>query len=131
MPIHNSSINNAVISILSSHHRKLLDVGYGYGWFGYKLRIECQFNEPIIGFDIYKPYIAQIKRTEVYNDLIIGDARHLPFRDEAFDIVLAAELIEHLDKRDGLELIRECERVSRKLTILTTQRGNYPHSSYK
>jgi len=130
MPFHDPSIDNVVLSLILSRHGRLLDVGCGYGWFGYKLRVEYRFNEPIIGFDIYKPYIEQIKHIKVYEDFIVGDARYLPFRNGAFDIVLAAEIIEHLDKRDGLKLIRECERVSRELTILTTPRGFYPQNSY-
>jgi SAM-dependent methyltransferase len=44
----------------------------------------------------------------------------LPFRDEAFALVLASELIEHL--ADGLPFLRECRRVLRPggLLVLTT-----------
>ena len=41
------------------------------------------------------------KRHRVYNDIILADARHLPFRRKSFDVILAAELVEHLEKKEG------------------------------
>jgi hypothetical protein len=47
-------------------------------------------------------------------------AAHLPIKRKSFDSVLAAEIIEHIEKPLGNLLIEEAERVSRKTVIITT-----------
>ena len=43
---------------------------------------------------------------------LVGDAMHLPFASEAFDIVICSEVIEHIpDKR---KLLRQINSVLRK-----------------
>jgi hypothetical protein len=46
-------------------------------------------------------------------------AAYLPIKRKSFDSVLAAEIIEHIEKPLGNLLIEEAERVSRKTVIIT------------
>jgi len=39
------------------------------------------------------------KKHKLYDTLILADAKYLPFRVGAFDIIIALELIEHLTKK--------------------------------
>lgn len=79
-----------------------------------------------VGLDFYKPYILQIKKESIHDLYIIGDARMLPFKTNYFDCVIATEILEHMDKKDGLKMIKECERVAKKKIIMTTPNGFLP-----
>ena len=52
----------------------------------------------------------------------IGNA----FAEKSFDCVFASDLIEHLNKEDGLKLIAMMERIARKKVIIYTPNGFLP-----
>lgn len=79
-----------------------------------------------VGLDIYKPYILKIRGLSVHNAYVLGDARALPFKSNSFDCAVATEILEHLDKHDGLEMLEEIERVVKKKVLMTTPNGFLP-----
>jgi SAM-dependent methyltransferase len=109
--------------VLELRPRSILDVGCGecmlwrgYGYEGrhngrdprveaWRLPFECQVV--LLDLDVYKHPLPFVQ----------GNALYLPFRDGAFDVVVATEVIEHTD--DPEKFAREVRRVGRRL-ILTT-----------
>jgi len=79
-----------------------------------------------VGLDIYEPYIFESKKQLIHDDYILGDVRALPFESNSFDCAVSIEVLEHLNKADGLKMIKEMERVARKKIILTTPNGYLP-----
>lgn len=79
-----------------------------------------------VGLDIYKPYILESKKQLIHDDYILGDVRALPFQSNSFDCIMAIEVLEHLERSDGLKMIEEMERVAKKKIILTTPNGFLP-----
>jgi len=79
-----------------------------------------------VGLDHYEPYIQRSRHAGVHDHYVIGDARRLPFRTGSFDCAVATEILEHMEKKDGVEMIAEMERVARKKIILTTPNGFLP-----
>jgi hypothetical protein len=63
------------------------------------------------------------KRRRVYDDLILADARYLPFRSRSVDTVLAFDLIEHLNKNKGKSLIKSLETIACRQVIILTPVG--------
>ena len=49
--------------------------------------------------------------------------RILPFKPNSFDCAIATEVLEHLNKEDGLRMLQEMERVAKRKIILTTPNG--------
>jgi ubiquinone/menaquinone biosynthesis C-methylase UbiE len=100
-------------------NNKVLDVGVGFGKNGYMIRV---FNNPcyFVGSDIFRPYLKIVKYHRVYDDVVLHDAAVLPFKSDAFDACLASEVIEHLDKKAGVNFLNEIERVARKRVIIIT-----------
>lgn len=47
----------------------------------------------------------------------------MPFRDKSIDVSVAIEVIEHLNKSDGIKMIQEIDRVTKNRAILTTPNG--------
>jgi SAM-dependent methyltransferase len=133
MPIHDLILDPVVLNFFQKEGiETVLDIGCGYGLFGYMIRMEKDFKGELIGMDAYPPYIEKLKRHSgaVYDSLVIADARHLPFKSGAVDTVLASEVIEHLPREGGIELIGEAERVGRKLVLFTTPRGHLPQGTH-
>ena len=112
---------------LSLKPKTVLDVGCGYGKWGFLLWLhlfENRSNVLIVGVDVNKENLKLAKRLGVYNDLILADAAKLPFRSNIFDLALICEVIEHLgSKHLGFRLIREVEKTVRKRVIVTTPRS--------
>ena len=68
---------------------------------------------------------------KTYDLLLLGDARKLPFQTQLFDIVIATEIIEHLEKRTGILFLKDLEKMLRKggiLVISTPQGKEVQHS---
>ena len=55
---------------------------------------------------------------------VAGDARYLPFRDDAFDVVFSYSVLQHFDKRDARLAVREMARVSREGGVVLAQMAN-------
>ncbi len=79
----------------------------------------------VVGIDIFKSYLDEAKGKGVYQELILGDVRHLPLKDKSFDVVICMEVLEHLEKVDGEKLLGELERVAKRQVLLSTPVGKY------
>jgi hypothetical protein len=85
--------------------------------------------------DAHRPYLDRVKR-EVADDprYVFLNARWdevigmLP--DKSVDSVYALDFIEHLEKEDGLRMLREAERVARVQIVVYTPNGFFPQSHH-
>lgn len=79
----------------------------------------------VVGVDNFQPSIDKSKADGIHNEyqrmdvLDIGAA----FPAASFDAVIALDLIEHLQKEDGLQLIAMMERLARRKAIIFTPNG--------
>ncbi len=62
--------------------------------------------------------------TQPNESRILGDVRRLPIPDEAFDVVIAVDLLEHLHRDDRRQAVRELCRVARRQTIIACPTGS-------
>jgi ubiquinone/menaquinone biosynthesis C-methylase UbiE len=107
----------------------VLDLACGRGKWGYLLRSNWwstkngrgdEEPELLVGLDVFLPFLRKMKYHRVYDDVVHSDATCLPFRNGVFDTVLASEVIEHMDRDLGRLLLKEIERVAKKVVIVTT-----------
>ena len=56
---------------------------------------------------------------EVKQDLLVANARKLPFPDNSFDVVISINTIHNLDLEDCGTALREIQRVSKKNSFIT------------
>lgn len=77
----------------------------------------------VVGLDIIEGWIKEKKaKFERYPNLklVCGDAHHLPFKNEVFDVIAIIEVIEHLDKPDlALKETCRCLKGGGKLILST------------
>lgn len=101
--------------------KSLLDVGCG------KDSPIQFFSEGIhcVGIDAYKPSIQKSKERNIHSEYHNIDVLEIgkEFKPKSYDCVVALDLIEHLEKKDGLKLIEMMEKIAREKVIIFTPKG--------
>jgi SAM-dependent methyltransferase len=108
--------------------KTILDVGCGKGEPMKFINRRKQFYAA--GTDIFEPYLREAKQQQVHDEYIRCDVRRLPFKSKSFDIVLCLEVLEHLEKEAGEELLQAMEGLARRQVLLTTPVGKYSQKPY-
>jgi SAM-dependent methyltransferase len=99
--------------------RRVLDVGCGTGRHSFA---SWKSGASVVAFDIAIDDLNDVAATgkamveageveSLEGGAVGGDAYHLPFCDQSFDVVVVSEVFEHL--ADDLAAMRECARVLR------------------
>ncbi|HEU5328182.1 MAG TPA: class I SAM-dependent methyltransferase [Thermomicrobiales bacterium] len=94
----------------------VLDAGCGEGFVLRFLRAS-QPQLRLIGIDLDANAAALARRVAGDVPVGVGDLYHLPFRDNAFDLVLSTEVLEHVD--EPAQALRELARVSARYCLFT------------
>jgi ubiquinone/menaquinone biosynthesis C-methylase UbiE len=108
----------------------VLDAGCGSGELMIAIRQHPKFS---VGLDVFVKDLKRAKAKRTHDEYACCDARYLCFRDCCFDMTISIEVLEHIPKRDGMQALRELERVSKHRIIITTPIGflsDYMKESY-
>lgn len=109
----NFQLIKKIVSNRNKSDLRILDVGFGDGSL-LKLLAKHSFNA--FGIDISEKNIEKLRReTErdrVRVDVRLGDINDIPFPDKDFDIIVVAEVLEHIP--DLNKSIKEISRVLKK-----------------
>jgi len=115
---HPFQINEIVSIIRAANPKALLDIGVGFGKYGFLAREYLElwdgrekYNEwtrTIDGIEIFPEYITPLQHY-IYDNIFIGDAIEiLPRLQTHYDLTLLIDTLEHFDKADGIKLLKEC-----------------------
>jgi len=114
---------NALISLIQQvKARRILEVGCGTGFW---LNLLASRVKAACGLDYSSGMLEQAKRQPSPLELLRGDAIHLPYQDNLFDLVYCVDAIHHFGKPDVF--IFEAFRVLRPGGALAVV-GSDPHS---
>lgn len=107
----------------------LLDLGCGHSSpvrsFSHRLR-RC------VGVDLFEPYLKRSVAAGIHSEyrcldvLTVGEH----FEPESFDCIIALDLLEHLPREKGLELLRAMERLAARKVVVFTPNGFVPQAPY-
>ena len=119
-PLQKLLINNFYKELVSSIKElkieSVLDVGCGEGFTLNKL-LENKIGKRLEGVDFQKTAVEIGTKVHPYLTLKQGNIYKLEYKNSSFDLVMATEILEHLeDPRKGL---KELIRVSRKYLLLS------------
>ncbi len=119
-PLQKFLINNFYKSLLSAVRNlkidSVLDVGCGEGFALQKL-YQSRIGKRLEGIDFQKEAIELGRKIHPHLNLETGNIYNLSFKDNSFDLVMATEVLEHLEEpRKGL---KELIRVSKKYLLLS------------
>lgn len=116
MPISTSvHISHCLGLIIALNPKSVLDVGCGFGMWGFLCRTyldvmyervqPSEWQVRIDGLESFEPYIQDHHRA-LYSSILIADIRAVAATLDSYELIIAGDVIEHLDKHDG-ELVLE------------------------
>lgn len=115
---------------------RVLDVGVGFGKWGFLCReyLECFPGHPfpedwevgIYGVEAFKEYTERFQWLHLlYDEIFVGPMQDvLPELEKPYDLVIAGDVLEHVTKAEGLEVLKHLWRLSRRRLILSLPIGN-------
>lgn len=109
MPSSNLLVAPTVLHLINQVHKpggKILDIGPGHGKYATLIREYIDPTAQIMGLEMWDPYIHDHRLTHLYDPVVKGDAREQTTQFYAqFDVVLMADIIEHITLVEGEKLI--------------------------
>ncbi|HET8963234.1 MAG TPA: class I SAM-dependent methyltransferase [Chitinophagales bacterium] len=105
----------------SKNYVSLLDVGCGsYSPISsFSKKLYC------VGVDLFEKSIEESKSKGIHNDYVICNVLDIDkhFESNQFDIVVACDVIEHLEKVDGWRLMEKMESIAKHKVVFYTPNG--------
>jgi len=123
--------------ILSNNISLILDVGPGSGNYPDLMDARGEYSDYPGGslmwvewwaVEIYEPYIDMFGLNNKYNKIIISDIYDLDWDDLRFDLVILGDVLEHMTKERGAEVIKKAVDHS-NWVILALPIVDYPQGS--
>jgi len=98
---------------LQFNPKKVLDVGCGIGRLVFWLR---KLGVESYGIDFSQTAYSLVSK-KIRRYIKVADAKKIPFPDNYFDLVLSFDLLQHVDRNDLRNVIKETIRVSNKYIL--------------
>jgi len=135
MPSSNYRTIETIITAVSSiSPKKTLDIGIGFGKYGFLLReylelwdgryIYNDWIRQIDGIEVFKDYVTPLQEM-IYNWIYIGNALDIvPTLNTTYDLILLIDVIEHFTKNDGFLLLDKCRKKCKNIIISTPKNAS-------
>lgn len=124
MPIGSWSAYTQVIrGMLATNPTSVLDLGIGFGMNGAAVRNWLDlgvkpFLTKLVGVEAWNDY--KNPTWDLYDEVIIGDLVQVVNRLPDFDMIIMTDVIEHLPKGVGLELLDKLKSKANKSVLVST-----------
>lgn len=112
----------ATIQLVPPDARTILDAGCGDGSISNAL---SRANRKVISLDISQRALQFVEA-----DKLQGEINFLPFPGRSFDLVLSAQVLEHLPEEVYPQALAEIARVARRYIIISTPNEEHLPASY-
>ena len=106
----------AIKNVLIEHVKKIgmpeliLDIGLGNGGYGERFK-KINPNIIMIGIEIFPAYIRDDwGYSKLYDKIYIDDMRLFDYSKVNADLVIAGDVIEHVEKAEGIKVINELKK---------------------
>jgi SAM-dependent methyltransferase len=108
--------------VINSGCDSLLDVGCGENSPVGRFAAEIRYR---VGVDAHLPSIERSRRAGIHSEYVVANVMDIgaKFSALSFDCVTLLEVIEHLSRADGEQLLAQCEGIARKKVVVSTPNG--------
>lgn len=111
-------------------NKTILDLGCGDGSLMELLSRGEKWQ--ITGVDIYQKYLQRARKRKIYKKLIRGNVLRIVTQNKLhikFDAVFFSHVLEHLNKKEGKQVIDKIESLAKKRIVIALPRGfmEQPH----
>ncbi len=89
----------------------------------------CNIKDSL-GVDAFEPYILESRENKIHNKYILKNINDVEFNPNSFDAVIALEVLEHLPKGEGMNLLKKMERWAKKKVIISCPNGFVSQDGY-
>ena len=79
---------------------------------------------------MHGPSLFESKKKGIHSENIRANILQIEFKSNSFDAVVALDLLEHLSKQEGIELIEKAEQWAKKKVIIASPNGFIPQDAY-
>ena len=119
----NYVINDIIPDVNGSN---ILDVGIGYGFWGWVVKAWKAGKCQLTGVEINYHYISLQDNLSIYDEIIPMDIRTglTIFEDNSFDVIMMSHVIEHIEKKTAFKVIEQLKRICRGRLIILCPEGN-------
>jgi len=120
--------------IITLKPKSILDVGIGFGKWGFLAReytdiwlnhlqdkegfLPTHWKFRVDGVEIYDKYITKLQDL-IYDEIYIGDAIDVIPQLDRYDMIIASDILEHMNKDSGIKLINAIKDKSQYAYIVT------------
>jgi len=125
-------ITHCLNKIIQIQPKSVLDVGCGFGKWGYLCReyldvfpgrpYKHQWTTRIDAIEFFEPYIMEHQRF-LYSNIMIGDVRDLCKQIDNYDLIIAGDVIEHMFKDEAEAVVETLYAKSNKLLMVNIPIG--------
>ena len=126
---HSFQLNEIVMLIKESQPKSVLDVGVGFGKYGFLAREfldlwdgrekYSDWRVRVDGIEVFEEYLTPVHKF-VYNKIHIGNALEtLPKLKERYDLILLIDVVEHVERDEAIKLLKQCAKIGRDMIIST------------
>ncbi len=85
------------------------------------------------GVEIHKQSIEKSKKNKIHSKYICDNVLNIKkyFKKKSIDVVFSIDLIEHLKKSEAINLIKDMEKIAKKMIIIKTTNGYVYQNTYE
>lgn len=83
----------------------------------------CKNIKYSVGVEAFLSNLEKSKQQKIHTEYVHKKIAEVTFREKSFDAVILIEVLEHLPKEVGYEILKKMEKLAKKKIILTTPNG--------
>jgi SAM-dependent methyltransferase len=115
-------IHDRVARLAASGPVSVLDIGPGVGTYA-KLLADVPTTR-VVAIEVYEPYVTTYRLNQYYDEVVVGDARVVPF--PAVDVVILGDVAEHMSEDDAVALWAKAGAAAARAVYLSIPVVHYP-----
>jgi SAM-dependent methyltransferase len=83
----------------------------------------CKNIKYSVGVETFRPYLEEAKKRKIHAEYMKKRIEEVDFPENSFDAVILIEVLEHLSKEKGYEILKKADKWAKKKAVVSTPNG--------